>query len=69
MIGYNEKVNKIIIKQINGKNITSKLGVYGLNICGDNYTYYDTKMILHIINMDYVKEVKLYYDNNLIGLI
>lgn len=67
VIGYNEKVNKIVIVTTENKRITTKLSVYGLNILGNNsYSYYDTDMYLHVVNMNYVKKIKLYNDNGFV---
>ena len=67
IIGYNEKVNKIVIITNDNERLVRKLGVNGLNVCGNNsYSYYDTSMLLHVINMNYVKKVKLYNDNGFV---
>lgn len=66
IIGYNEGVNKIVIITNEGKRLTKNLGVKGLNICGNNYTYYDKNYQLHILNMSYIKTIKLYNDKELV---
>ena len=68
-IGYSEKVNKIIVKKSDGGKFMVHLGVYGLNICGKRYTYYDKQMQLHILNTDYIDEIELYNDNNYVETI
>lgn len=65
-IGYTEKVNKIIVIRYDDKPYIIHLGVYGLNICGENYSYYDKQMQLHILDTKYIKEIKLYNDKNYI---
>ena len=62
MIGYLEGVNNIIIITNEGERIKRKLGVKGINKIGKNYCYYDTALLLHIIDMKYVKTIKLYND-------
>jgi len=62
MIGYNEGVNNIIIITNEGQRIKRKLGVKGINKIGANYCYYDTDLLLHIIDMKHVKIIKLYND-------
>lgn len=69
VIGYSEGINNIIIITTENKKLKRKLGIDGLNICGNNYTYYDTKMQLHILDTDYIKEIKLYKDKEHIASI
>jgi hypothetical protein len=67
IIGYSQGVNKIVIISNEGKRITKKLGVKGLNICGEeDYTYYDIYYQLHYLDMSYIQKIKLYNDKELI---
>ena len=68
-IGYKEQVNKIIITTNDGRKMLRQLGCYGLNILGKNYSYYDKYMHLHVLNMNHIKEIKLYNDKTLINVI
>lgn len=66
VIGYTEGVNKIVIITTEGKRLTKKLGVKGLNVCGNTYTYYDKYYQLHILNMEQIKTIKLYNDKQFV---
>lgn len=66
VIGWTEGVNRIVMVDNQGKRYTKKLGVKGLNICGEFYTYYDTKMQLHLIDTRKLKTLKLYKDKFLV---
>lgn len=69
IIGYTEKVNKIVVIQKDKHKFARKLGIYGLNICGNNYTYYDTNIRLHILDTNYISEIKCYNNNLYVGSI
>jgi hypothetical protein len=70
VIGYFEGVNNIIIYTTEGKRLKRTLGVKGINKLSDNtYTYYDTSLLLHILDMRYIKYIKLYNDKKLISVI
>lgn len=66
VVGYFEGVNKIVIISNENKRYTRSLGVCGLNVCGSNYTYYDKNMVLHILDMKYIKKIKMYKDDVLV---
>lgn len=67
VIGYYEGVNRLVIIDNENKRHTRKLAVKGINKISDKfYTYYNMDCQVHIINMDYVKSLKLYKDKELI---
>ena len=68
IVGY-KQVDKIVVVLKEKGRFTRKLGVYGLEMLGENYIYYDTKGLLHILDTDYIKEIKCYQDNNYIDSI
>ena len=65
-IGYTEQVNRIIVVRDDDKKFMINLGVWGLNICGEDFSYYDKEMNLHLLHTQYIKEIKLYHDKNYI---
>ena len=66
IIGYREQINKIVIIGQEGERMTKHLGIYGLNILGTNtYTYYNRSGEHHILDMHYIKELRLYHDKKL----
>ena len=69
VIGYFEGVNNIVIISNDNKRIRRKLSIKGLNVCGKNYTYYNMDGLLHILDMNYIKEIKLYRDKEYISSI
>lgn len=67
IIGY-KQVNKIVVIQKDKKRFTRKLGICGLNVLSSgDLSYYDTSMLLHILDTSMIKEIKCYKDNNYIN--
>lgn len=70
VVGYDEGVNRIVIKGTDGTVIKNNLGVKGLSRVGaEDFTYYDTDMQLHYIDMSYVDTLDLYNGRKLVASI
>ena len=67
IIGYFEKVNKIVVYDLEGKRFTRHLAVYGLNNYNSFYSYYNAKDgKCHYLEKSLISKIKLYHDNELI---
>lgn len=70
VVGYDEGVNRVVIKGTDGTIIKNNLGVKGLSRVGaEDFTYYDTDMQLHYIDMTYVDTLDLYNGKKLVASI
>lgn len=65
--GYKEKVNKIVVYCDNGKKLTRKLAINGINDIGSSYTYYNIQDgLLHFLDKKQITKIRLYHDNQFI---